>query len=375
MKALVLTVCLTALISPAFAVPELDPKPGFGTRAVWITRWAFSDSADVRRIFRDLEEMDVNTVFFQVRGACDALYRSSLEPWSDLLSGRLGRDPGWDPLEIALEEGHSRGIDVHAWINVFTGWAVSDSGTPPPDCDPPHVFNAHPEWLATDSRGRRMSLLKERSEYSYAFLSPTHEEAQDHVAEVVRDLVGRYEVDGLHLDYVRFPDSSYSYDADSRAAYRLDMILAGVGEQTRSFGEWRTRRLTDFVGRLARIARTVRPGIQVSAAVWQKIDDGREVYLQDGVDWMLRGHLDFVVPMLYTHSVEAFGERLDTYVRPVGAGNVVAGLGPYLEAFTDSIVAAELDAAAERGVRGYSIFNSDFALKYSDIIKEYGPGR
>jgi uncharacterized lipoprotein YddW (UPF0748 family) len=218
-----------------------------------------------------------------------------------------------------------------------------------------------------------MSLVKGETGCNYAFLSPTHEGVQDHVAAVVRDLVGNYDLDGLHLDYVRFPDSSYSYDADTRAAYRLDVILSDVGQETQPFREWRIRQLTDFVGRLARVARILRPDIQMSAAVWQKIGDGREVYLQDGVEWLLRGHLDFLVPMVYTPSVDAFGERLGTYVESAGAGNVVAGLGPYLEAFSDSIVAAELEVAGARGVQGYSIFNSDYALKYADVLKQYAP--
>ena len=373
MKRLALLISLAAMTMPLSGAAEPDRHAPFETRAVWVTRWAFKDSSDVRAIFRDLANIGVNTVFFQVRGSCDALYRSSLEPWSDLLTGHLGADPGWDPLETALEEGRGRGIEVHAWINVFTGWQVTDSGVPPPVCDPPHVLTDHPEWLASDAQGQRMSLLKSENERSYAFLSPTHEDVQDHILAVVRELVGRYDLDGLHLDYVRFPDSTYSYDADTKAAYRLDGILGGVGQEVPSFTEWRVSRLNDFVGRIARNARAVRPGIEVSAAVWQKIDDAREVYFQDGIEWMRGGHLDFVVPMLYTASVETFGERLDTYVGPVGAGKVVAGLGPYLEAFTDSIMAAELSKAEERKVRGYSIFNSDFAIKYGHILKEYGP--
>jgi uncharacterized lipoprotein YddW (UPF0748 family) len=364
---------LAALLGATFTSPGLGPGREFNTRAVWVTRWAFRDSADVRSLFADLEEIGANTVFFQVRGACDALYSSSIEPWSDLLTGRLGADPGWDPLALAIEQGRGRGIEVHAWINVFAGWAVSDSGRSPPASEPSHVLSAHPEWVASDRDGRRMSLVESETRYNYAFLSPTHEEVQDHVNAVVRDLVGRYELDGLHLDYIRFPDSSYSYDADTKAAYRLDMILGDVGEETPTFLEWRRRRLSDFVGRLSRTSRALRPDIQVSAAVWQKIGDGREVYLQDGVEWMRRGYLDFVVPMLYTRNVESFSERLGTYVESVGAEYVVAGLGPYLEGFTDSTVAAQLDVATAVGVRGYSIFNSDFAKKYGDTIKRYTP--
>jgi uncharacterized lipoprotein YddW (UPF0748 family) len=359
-------------LAPVAVTAGAEPDQGFRTRAVWVTRWAFKDSADVKALFAELDSVGVNTVFFQVRGSCDALYRSSVEPWSSLLSGRLGVDPGWDPLDVALREGRSRGIQVHAWINLFTGWAVSDSGTPPPSSEPLHVLRAHPDWVASDREGRRMPLTKAEAGDNYAFLSPTHVDVQAHISQVVRDLVGRYDLDGLHLDYVRFPDSSYSYDADSRAAFRLDVMLGGVGEKTPTYSEWRMKHLTDFVGRLAGIAREERPGIQVSATVWQKMEDAREIYLQDGVGWMLRGHLDFLVPMIYTPSVEAFEDRLATYVDAVGAENVVAGLGPYLEAFTDSVLATELDTARAEGVRGYSVFNSDFALKYGDVLKQYG---
>lgn len=366
-------ICLVLLLWPSLSPSETDAGAGFQTRAVWVTRWAFKKPEDVRTLFADLEAIGVNTVFFQVRGACDALYRSSLEPWSGLLTGHLGDDPGWDPLAIALEEGHGRAMEVHAWINVFTGWAVSDSGEGPPRSDPPHVLHSHPEWLACDAAGHKMPLARSKAKHNYVFLSPTHEDVQDYIAAVVRDLVSTYEIDGLHLDYVRFPDSTYSYDTDTKAAYRLDVILKDVGHEILSFGEWRTRRLTNFVGRLARAVRTARPDVEISAAVWQKIGDSRDIYFQDGVEWMERGHLDFLVPMIYTTGVKEFGERLGTYTEPAGAGNVVAGLGPYLETFTDSILVAELEAARSRGVRGYSIFNSDFALTYAEILKGYAP--
>jgi uncharacterized lipoprotein YddW (UPF0748 family) len=363
--------CFMMLVLPRLCPSETAYRNHQDSRAVWVTRWAFKEPEDVQRLFADLADIGINTVFFQVRGACDALYRSCVEPWSDLLTGTLGKDPGWDPLSVAIQEGHERGMEVHAWINVFTAWPVSDLGTPPPTSEPLHVWNAHPEWLAADSAGQKMSLVRSETKDNYAFLSPTNEGVQDHIARVVEDLVGKYDIDGLHLDYVRFPDSAYSFDADSRAAYRLDTILMDVGEQTPTFHEWRVRRLTDFVGRLSRVVHTARPGLEVSAAVWQKIDDGRSVYLQDGLEWMRRGNVDFLVPMIYTPDVETFGERLRAYIDGAGAANVVAGLGPYMEGFTDSIVGAELDLVNAGAVRGYSIFNSDYALKYGTLLGRY----
>jgi uncharacterized lipoprotein YddW (UPF0748 family) len=250
---------------------------------------------------------------------------------------------------------------------------VSDSGTPPPVSKPLHVYLAFPEWLARDREGRGMSLIRGENPHNYAYLSPTNQGVKDHIVAVVRDLVGNYAIDGLHLDYVRFPDSSYSYDPDSRAAYHLDMMLKDAGEESLTFKEWRIRDLDRFVARLARTVRSVRAGIEVSAAVWQKIDTGREVYFQDGLLWASEGDLDFLVPMIYTPSLEAFDERLIAYAGPAGPEMVVAGLGPYLEAFTDSILAAELDLVLAHSIKGYAIFNSDYALKYREIIGGYRP--
>jgi uncharacterized lipoprotein YddW (UPF0748 family) len=362
--ALVLLLAASAGVSP-------KAEGTFDIRAVWVTRWAYGGSEEVRQLFRQLESLGINTVFFQVRGACDALYQSSYEPWSAVLSGNLGADPGWDPLGIAVEEGHRRGMKVHAWINVFTAWPVSESGDPPARTIPLHVYHAHREWLARNASGALMPMTKAEAKHNYVFLSPTHQGVQDHITKVVQELISRYAVDGLHLDYVRFPDSTYSYDADSRGSFRMDLQARGLNEEDLPFAKWRRQELTEFVGRLAATARETREGVKVSAAVWQEIDAGRGYHLQDGIQWVRLGYVDFLVPMFYTLSLTSFRERLGAYCDSAGPGALVAGLGPYLEAFTDSILEAELQTCRDSGVQGFSIFNSEYALRYSHIIKNY----
>jgi uncharacterized lipoprotein YddW (UPF0748 family) len=337
-------------------------------KAVWVTRWGFETESDVRDLFANLDSIGINMVFFQVRGACDALYKSAYEPWSAVLTETLGVHPGWDPLGVALEEGHGRGMEVHAWVNVFPAWPVSNEGKMPPKSVPPHVMRVRPNWIAVDRAGRPMSLVQEETEHNYAFLSPTHPSAQQHIEKVIADLLGRYEVDGLHLDYVRFPDSSYSYDSRSKSGY-----LSALRDTQITYADWRRENLNAFVGRLAEKARNARPGAAVSAAVWQKIDAGRQYHFQDGIEWVTRGYLDFVVPMFYTVSVEAFIERLDAYSALAGPEKVIAGMGPYLEGFTEAIFSQELKAIRESGVRGVSIFNSDYALIYSSLVEAYEP--
>jgi uncharacterized lipoprotein YddW (UPF0748 family) len=358
-------VVLSAAVLAAWSA-ALRPMPPEETRAVWVTRWAFKSPDDVKTLFANLSELGVNTVFFQVRGASDAFYRSSYEPWSAVLAGGLGRDPGWDPLRVAVREGHRRGLEVHAWVNVFTAWPVTDSGDLPPATDPVHPFAAHPEWLCCDRAGRPMPVTKSETADNYAFFSPTRKDVGRHITQVLSELVGKYDVDGLHLDYVRFPDSSYSYDKESRLAYLKDTV-----EEEMSYARWRTERLTEFVGELSRSIKRARPDVAVSAAVWQVIDAGRESYYQDGVEWMRRGYVDFLVPMIYTPSAATFQERLAAYADSVGGSNVVAGVGAYMEGFNGEALAGQIEAARRACARGVSIFNSDYALVYSESLKVF----
>ena len=107
-------------------------------RAVWVTRGTFTpqqyignysqQKAIIREIMKDVANANMNVVIFQVRGMADAYYNSTLEPWANRLTGRLGNDPGYDPLEYAIKEAHARGLKLHAWINVFPCW----NGNSPP---------------------------------------------------------------------------------------------------------------------------------------------------------------------------------------------------------------------------------------------------
>jgi len=368
---LIVLIGLLIGVLPGAAMPG-SPAPGpMEVRAAWVTRWAFKSPEDVAVLLDGLRALGINTVFFQVRGACDVLYDSPYEPWSRLLSGEFGKDPGWDPLAVAIEEARKRNMELHAWINVFPAWPVTDTEVLPPRTEPLHIYHAHREWLARDATGAPMSRKKGESRFAYVFLSPTHEEVQAYLEEIVTDLVGRYEVDGLHLDYIRYPDSTYSYDPDSRASYRMHLIETETSEEDLPYSDWRLKNLTDFVGKLSTAARGARPGVVVSAAVWQRIKAGRNEYFQDGVEWVKQGHVDFVAPMIYTTSAELFEERLASYVDLVGAGKVLAGLGPYLEGFTDSLVDEQLGITARKQAMGFSIFNSDYAVKYGKVIKPY----
>jgi uncharacterized lipoprotein YddW (UPF0748 family) len=179
-------------------------------RAMWVTRFDFKTEADVVRIFEDCELAGMETVLFQVRGNGTALYRSSFEPWAEQLGGM---DPGFDPLEVALREGRARNIRVCAWVNLMPAWW----GLEPPT-DKRQLYNAHPEWMWYDQNGKRQAL----SDRFYVSLNPCLPEVRTYLVDVLRDLVVRYRIDGLHLDYVRFPNEAPGTPAGSGLDYPRD---------------------------------------------------------------------------------------------------------------------------------------------------------
>ena len=331
-------------------------------RAVWVPRWEYANPAlnagaqqeRVREIFRRARDAHLNTVFFQVRGQADAFYRSSYEPWAAFLSGRLGTDPGWDPLALAIEEGRRNGSEVHAWINVFTCW--SGSAPPPEDVSPTPLYWAHPEWICVDQRGKRMSI----GEDDYVWVSPGIPEVREHVLNVVTEIVERYAVDGLHLDYVRYPGIEYSYDPISTRRFLQEKERS----KRVSWAAWQRDQVTLFVRSVYNRVQQIRPKAKVSASVigvYRTLNgelDGYHMVYQDAREWLASGWVDFVVPMTYWRRMDAipFGKLVSDWVAHASGRYVCAGIAAYK--YTDDLSEIEGQVRMSRllGAQGVAMF-------------------
>jgi uncharacterized lipoprotein YddW (UPF0748 family) len=273
-------------------------------RALWVSRFEYGSAARVTEIIDRAKRANFNVIFFQVRGAADALYRSQIEPCAASLCGRLGATPAWDPLEVAVREAHARGMELHAWINALTALAsgsAASCGTlvEPSAGNPRHILLTNPDWVVVDQMGRAQGCPNAEE---YIWLSPGFPGVRTRLARVAADIARRYEVDGIHLDRIRYPGTAWSYDGASLAAFgrlpstdqaawaqfRRDLVAATVKETFDSL-------------------RTARPGAQLSAAVWGihqdrwgwKSSEGYGQYFQDARSWMAAGYLDLPVPMTY----------------------------------------------------------------------------
>lgn len=362
-------------------LPAPTPTPGPPTveaRALWVPRWSYNSTADVETIVDRAASANFNILLFQVRGQGDAYYRSQYEPWADRLSGTLGQDPGWDPLAVAVEEAHAAGLQLHAYVNVYPVWLGT---TPPPsDTVPQHMYHRFNslyanEWLQWHQDGTPMELSS-----SYLLASPGHPAVSEHVIAVCKDIVQNYDVDGLHLDYLRYAGPYHSYDPVS-----LEQFEAA---QPIEWADWQRAQITEVVERLYNEAIPLRPGSVLSVAAWPVYQDkwgwvtdgevkydGYEGYFQDSRGWLQMGKMDFLTPMLYGAPVHNYLDRfeilLQDFVAESYGRHIYAGIHSDYDSFSD--IETRIQVARQAGAQGQAIFAYSL-LESNDYWDEFGEG-
>jgi uncharacterized lipoprotein YddW (UPF0748 family) len=303
--------------------PESAPAPISKSRALWATRWDYRSEADVRSIVANAAEAGFDILFFQVRGNATAFYRSSFEPWADELGGA---DPGFDPLAVAIEESRSRGIALHAWVNVLPAWW---GGAPPKNLA--QLYHAHPDWFWYDQNGTRAPLQPR----FYVSLNPCLPEVRYYLVSVFADILARYPVDGLHMDYVRFPcespvipsGSGIDYPRDARTVARYETEVGKAPDADRAaWTKWRNDELTKLVRAIRAMQRELRPKAALSAAVGSDPEHHYQHYFQDVRTWAGEGLIDLFVPMNYTRDNAVYESRIEKWRGVAGTHRLVMGL-------------------------------------------------
>lgn len=348
-------------IAPEDSALTVRP-PGLAqeVRALWVTRWDYNTPGDVAHIADKAARANFNVLLFQVRGNADAYYNSRLEPWAQRLSGAPGQNPGWDPLQAAVEQGHARGLEVHAWFNVFPAWLGE---TPPPASNPEAMllrFNrAYGDgWVMWDRNRQPMPL-----DQQYLWANPAHWAVQEQIAAVCYDLVQRYYVDGIHLDNVRYAGWEYSRDPMSLDRWEQ----AKRFEPDLTFKEWQRRQVNRVVAMLRRAIDRVKPGLLHSAAVWPVYQDtwdwwdagdGYDGYCQDSIGWLRQDVMDAIMPMLYLGSItqndEQFAVLVEDFVRRAGTSPIYAGITCTYDDFAS--IGRRIDLARQAGAAGQALF-------------------
>ncbi len=351
-------------------LPFLEKPKRAEARALWVTRWDYSSAADVETLMANAAGAGFNIVLFQVRGTADAYYASTLEPWAARLTGTLGGNPGWDPLQTAVNAAHARGLKLHGYINVYPVWLGEVS--PSQYANPKHLFwtlseryyrplDPYPTgaWRVYGSDYRPMLLNA-----GYLYATPAIHDMDEHLAAVAKDIVTRYAVDGVHLDLVRYPGRGYSYDPTTEAA---------LAPGTVSRADWQRARVTQLVSRIYAEAILPRPDLWLSAAVWPvyqnrwgwNCTEGYSDYYQDSQGWMKGGAIDAILPMIYpadvfkspgTFTPDQFSLLTSDFLNNDGGRHVLPGISAQYASFEE--VAQRIAIARDLGAPGQAIFSA-----------------
>jgi uncharacterized lipoprotein YddW (UPF0748 family) len=338
-------------------------------RALWVSRFEYASAQQIATIMAKAQSANFNVVYFQVRGAGDAYYRSAIEPCAAAVCGRLGgATMSYDPLEVAVREAHARGLQLHAWINALTGRASGSAAS----CaalvesaagQPRHMLLANPGWAVVTAAGAAQACPNAEE---YVYVSPGIPAVRTHLARVAADVARRYAVDGIHLDRIRYPGTAWSYDSASLAGFGRSPSAdaAGWAQYRRDMVNLAVRETRDSV-------RAARPAAVLSAAVWGIHRDlwgwnssqGYGQYFQDPRAWAAGGYLDVAVPMTY-YAINAtrcgFADwacLLDDHLAGIQAASatpVFIGIGANRGA---AEVVAQIRLARSRGAKGVALYS------------------
>lgn len=374
-KTIVTCAAALALFSiPLFSPVSADAPPAAQpsvhlpaeVRGLWVVRTSITTPESIRDIVATAKSHNFNTLFVQVRGRGDAYYRSHFEPRSEELDNAPA---DFDPLQSIITLAHANGLQVHAWMNTCYVWG--DTKLPR---DPSHVVNAHTDWLDRDSHGQYH--LGKGNDCEGAFLSPANLDARRHIVDVFLDVVKNYDIDGIHLDYIRYPSTTYDYSQATltRFASTIDASLdqeqvarihAALAKDPLVYPHWfpsqfqdfRREQVTDLVREISEGAKKIKPGLLVSAAVFADYDDAYKVRGQDWKSWLRDGYVDAVAPMAYGTSTAKVSAQIADAVQCAHANGrmVFAGIGAWHIPAASTI--EKISAARSLGADGEVLFS------------------
>ena len=270
----------------------------FEVRGAWISTvhnidWPKTNNGNVSeqkrdfiKILDDLKKTGINTVYVQVRPKGDALYKSSINPWSDVLTGTQGKYPGYDPLAFMIEEAHKRDMKIEAWLNPYR---VTTSGTNLNSLSENHPARKNPSWVISHTDGNGNSAL---------YYNPELDEVKQHISDTVAEIVKNYNVDGIHFDDYFYPNRYPLPEFEGK-----DGIVA----------EERRDHVTNMVSKVSSTIKGINPKVQFGispAGIWKnKSSDptgsdttGNESYYAHFADtrtWIKDELIDYVVPQIY----------------------------------------------------------------------------
>src|SRR5215203_4210832 len=393
--ATLLACCCTMPVAPQRIASQAAAPAKDEVRALWVVRTTLTSPERIRQLVNSAADNGFNTLIVQIRGRGDAYYKSQVEPRAIELKDQ---PPTFDPLAETLSVAHQRGLKVHGWLNTSL---LANLDTLP--SDPNHVYNKHPEWLAVPKPvaadlynmsprdpAYRQKIVEwskaNRTELEGVYTGPANPKVREHIYKIWMDVLGRYPVDGLHFDYVRFasPDFDYSrtslekfrewlqpqITADERRELKKALqtnVLAAPEMFASKFADFQRAQVTTLVERIYRAVKKKRPETLVSAAVFANDENAYTRRFQDWRRWLQMGILDVACPMAYSTDTAVFQKQIEVATTTAHAANrrVWAGIGAYRIPSESAV--EKINVARSLNAEGFILFSYDFTARPSEL--------
>lgn len=337
----VLILFIISLIASA-RVPHLSAE----IRGLWVMAWDLTTPQKIDHVIDFAKTHNFNQIFAHVRYRADALYTPNRifdtypneEPRSYILA-----DDGFDPLAYLIDKAAGKGLEIHAWVTVFviTPRVLDNLSSD-------HLFYQKNEWLTKDFLGNQMAF----DSYEGAYLDPGIPETHDYLINVFLDILSNYQVKGIQLDYIRYPDSQFGYNPLALENYARSQYPEA------QFHQWRSAQIDRFVRRFYSEVKHLNPEIIVSAAVISDLNRARTRYSQNWTGWLENGYLDYAYTMSYSPSDDVVKRELESVKN--WNDRIIVGLRAWTEnnrPYSPEMVSSKIAISNRLGFSGIALFS------------------
>jgi len=335
----------------------------FKDRCLWVVRYSLASKSSIDEMIEFAIEHNFNQIFVQVRGRGDCLYKSSWVPRSEIL-----KTENFDPLDYVLKKAHKHQLKVHAWVNVYMLWSAKESPK-----DEQHLFNRNPEWLdAVEGESQKYILSDIRSPLDASgkegfYLAPHHPSVNPYLLAVMKDLLNNYEVDGIHLDYVRFKNEYHGYNFGgieklnttiNTEKYEFPKMNPRSSSKQNLRDEFLLNSITEFVLKLKSFIKNNHKNVVLSAAVKPNLEHSSQRYFQEWDMWLSGGIIDWVLVMNYHPLFDEFVNNINLikeYISEDEMDKIIMGVALYNQ--TEDVAVKKINYSYDVGFSGIALFS------------------
>ena len=368
----------------AFLAAEVAAQPRNNTniKAIWVIRDRLVSKKSVTEIVKTANKFGFNHIFAQVRGRGDAYYNSSIVIKAPQVRGR-----NFDPLKELIKQAHKKNIKVHAWVNVYLLWSSDKKPK-----SRKHLLNVHPEWTAK-AYGEVIDAKKNQRQFRLqgsegVFLAPGNPKVEKYLLSVFGELLDNYMLDGLHLDYVRYPGPEYGYNEGALDNFRAETgvdpeifienrkeISEVMGPESiksfrRQWTNYKLRSISSLVEGIRSMISSSGINVLLTAAVKPSPIFAIDKNYQNWVRWIREGSLDYAVPMNYNADLKQFMSNVEEILRVVPPNKLIMGIGAFNQNHFD--VESKIYKTLSRGINDFIFFSYNEIVKEPEYIKAIG---